>query len=62
MKKKLISEQPCPSGVFWIVEKGDTLFRISQQLGVPVNKLIEANPGINPRNLKIGSKICIPET
>lgn len=60
MRKKKTQEQQCPSAVFWIVEEGDTLFMISRKLNVPMEKLLEANPGINPENLQIHSKICIP--
>ena len=61
MNQKRSPEQPCPSGVYWIVEKGDTLFMISRKMDVDLAELIAANPGINPPNLQIGSKICIPK-
>ncbi len=60
MKKKTSAQQNCPSGVYWIVAPGDTLYLISRQLNIPLEKLFEANPGIDPKNLQIGSKICIP--
>jgi len=60
MRKKIVCQQACPSGVFWIVEAGDTLYLISRKLDVSVKKLMAANPGIDPNNLQIGSKICIP--
>lgn len=60
MKDKTSSQQVCASGVYWIVEKGDTLYLISRKLNIPLEKLFQANPGINPRNLRIGSKVCIP--
>jgi len=53
-------QKDCPSGVYWIVEPGDTLYLISRKLNVDLKKLIAANPGIQPKNLQIGSKICIP--
>lgn len=52
---------PCESGVFWVVEPGDTLEKITQETGFPGNKIMELNPGINPQALVIGSKICLPE-
>jgi LysM repeat protein len=50
----------CPNGFYYAIKSGDTLFRISQQFGVSVQSIINANPGINPNNLKIGQIICIP--
>jgi nucleoid-associated protein YgaU len=52
-------------GKVHIVAKGETLADISAKyLKSSKNwkKLVEANPGISPENLKIGQKIIIPET
>jgi len=51
----------CTSGLFWVVEEGDTLFAISKETGIPLEEIIKVNPGINPENLLIGSKICLPD-
>ncbi|WP_232294397.1 LysM peptidoglycan-binding domain-containing protein [Syntrophaceticus schinkii] len=51
---------PCPSGVFWVVAPGDTLYQISQATGISVDALLAANPGIDPGNLQVGQKICLP--
>lgn len=51
---------PCSSGVFWTVEPGDSLFKIAKATGSSVNAIIKANPGINPQNLEVGQKLCIP--
>lgn len=56
----LFSQKTCASGVYWIVEEGDTLYLISRKLNIPLEKLMEANKDIDPKNLQIGSKICIP--
>ena len=61
MNGKHQAETPCPSGIFWIVEEGDTFYLISRRLNIDLKKLMAANPGINPQNLKIGSRICIPK-
>ncbi len=46
---------------FHTIRPGDTLFRLSQQFGgVSVEAILRANPGINPNNLQIGQRICIP--
>lgn len=51
---------PCPSGVYWTVEFGDSLYKIAKATGSSVNSIIRANPGINPQQLEIGHKLCIP--
>lgn len=44
-----------------IVKQGDSLYALSQKYGVPLQKLIEANPQIsNPNVLAIGEKVKIP--
>ena len=52
--------QVCPSGVFWIVAAGDTLFGIARAAGTTVEKLLELNPHVDPYNLQIGQTICLP--
>ncbi len=44
----------------YIVEKGDTLYTISNRFFTTINRIIYANPGINPNNLSIGENIIIP--
>ncbi|WP_366924274.1 LysM domain-containing protein [Metallumcola ferriviriculae] len=51
----------CPSGVFWVVAQGDTLFTIAQAIGTTVERLLELNPNIIPTNLQIGQAICLPD-
>ncbi|WP_025700204.1 LysM peptidoglycan-binding domain-containing protein, partial [Paenibacillus forsythiae] len=44
-----------------IVKQGDTLYELSKKYGVPLDKVIEANPQIaNPDVLAIGDKVKIP--
>ena len=50
----------CPNGFFHTIRPGDTLFGLSQQFGVSVEAIMRANPGINPNNLQIGQRICMP--
>ncbi|HQD49673.1 MAG TPA: LysM peptidoglycan-binding domain-containing protein [Defluviitaleaceae bacterium] len=51
----------CPENHYpYIIQEGDTLYGISQRLGVELSRIIQANPGINPNNLQIGQSICIP--
>lgn len=60
MRKRNSVQKPCDSGIYWVVEEGDTLYLISRKLNIPLEKIIQINPGVDPYNLQIGSKICIP--
>lgn len=42
------------------VKKGDILGRISEAHGIRLHQLLSANPGLNPRRLKIGTVLNIP--
>jgi len=53
-------EPYCPSGLFWRVKEGDTLFLIAQKIGTTVSELLRLNPGIDPENIQIGQSICLP--
>lgn len=50
----------CP-GFFYTITAGDTLSELARRFGTTVRAIIDANPGIDPRNLIIGQRICIPE-
>lgn len=51
----------CPAGsVPYTIRSGDTLNRIAQIYGTTVQKIIDANPGLNPNLLRIGQQICVP--
>lgn len=52
--------QVCPSGVYWIVAAGDTLYNIARTSGTTVEKLLGLNPHLDPHNLQIGQAICVP--
>ncbi|MGI6128487.1 MAG: LysM peptidoglycan-binding domain-containing protein [bacterium] len=52
---------PCPSGIFWVVEPGDTLFKIAQATGFTLNEILAVNPGLDPNNLRPRTNICLPE-
>ena len=41
----------------YIIQPGDTLWQIAKKYYTTVNKIIIANPRINPYGLKIGQKI-----
>lgn len=44
----------------YFVQPGDTLWRIAQKYYTTVNRLLTANPGINPYALRIGQRITVP--
>ena len=49
----------CP-GFMYEIKQGDTLYNLARQYGTTVDMLLKYNPGIDPRRLQIGQKICIP--
>ncbi|KAL8689314.1 MAG: hypothetical protein Q9218_004991 [Villophora microphyllina] len=44
----------------YTIKSGDTFWAISQQLGISVDALQAANPGVNPSTLQIGQVINLP--
>lgn len=52
---------PCSEGHYpYIIQPDDTLQFIANRLEVVLSRVIAANPGIDPYNLRIGQIICIP--
>jgi murein DD-endopeptidase MepM/ murein hydrolase activator NlpD len=49
-----------PRGFKHTVRKGDTLYGLAGKYDVPVAAVIAANPGLNPRDMKVGSAVVIP--
>ncbi len=54
-------EAAVAEGGVHIVQSGDTLSKIAAQYGVPLSRLQQANPDVNPRALRIGQRIVIPQ-
>ncbi len=54
-----LAESPAGAGEHTI-QSGDTYQKLSSTYKVSVNDLIDANPGVDPRRLRIGQKIVIP--
>lgn len=51
----------CPAGTMpYIIQSGDTYFRLAQRFGTTVSAIAAANPGVDPNRLRIGQQICIP--
>ncbi len=47
-------------GKTYTVKKNDTMWAISQKLGVALDKLIAANPTVDPTKMRIGAVLVIP--
>lgn len=46
--------------VRYVITEGQTLFSIAQEYGVPLDLLLEANPGLDPLNVRRGDTVIIP--
>ena len=46
--------------ISYVIQKGDTLYSISQQYNISVASIMAANPLVNVYNLMVGEVICIP--
>jgi LysM repeat protein len=53
------ASQPTSATTYTVVA-GDTIWSIAQRFGVPLQRLIEANPKINPNLLHVGDLLHIP--
>lgn len=49
-----------PSYIVYVIQPGDTLWKIARRYRTTVEELLTANPDIDPNNLQVGQKICIP--
>ena len=57
------AENPPPAetgGSEYVVVSGDTLGKIAKKNGVTLKALEAANPGVNPKHLKVKQKLVIP--
>lgn len=44
----------------YTIESGDTFARIAAKIGVSVQAILDANPDVDPRRLRIGQSIHVP--
>lgn len=45
--------------IFHVVQQGDTIYRLAQRYRTTVPDIISRNPGVNPYNLQVGSRLRI---
>lgn len=50
-----------PACIVHEVASGDTLYLIAKKHGVKLDELMNANPDIDPYNLLIGTRLCVPQ-
>ncbi len=51
----------CPADtVPYYIKAGDSIYKIARNNNTTVRAIMAVNPDINPQNLEIGSKICLP--
>jgi LysM repeat protein len=51
-----------PGYTVYVVKRGDTLYAIAKDNGITLKALMDANPEVtDPRKLRIGQKLKIPE-
>lgn len=55
-----VQEEFICDGMLYTLIEGDTLYSIAQRFHVPLDVLLTNNPGLDPYNLWVGMKICIP--
>ena len=49
-----------PAGRAHVIVAGDTFDKLAKHYGTTIEALMSANPGVDPRGLKIGQKIRLP--
>lgn len=47
-------------GTLHVIAEGDTLYMIAKQYKIPLAAIIDANPKMDPYDLQVGMKLCIP--
>ena len=52
---------PAPAVTEYVLNGGDNLYSVSRRLQVPYNELMEANGITDPRQLRVGQKLKVPD-
>ena len=58
---RFIAPDNC-NGFLYTIKRGDSLWALAQANQISVEKILGANPGLNPQALQIGQIICVPKT
>jgi len=54
------TETPVCAGIMHTVRAGDTLYMLAKQYKITLDSLMNANPNLDPYNLRVGMQLCIP--
>jgi murein DD-endopeptidase MepM/ murein hydrolase activator NlpD len=54
------AQEPTPEPPVYVVQSGDTLFRIAERFGTTVEAIVAANDITNPSLIQVGQKLIIP--
>ena len=52
--------RPACDGTMHTIMRGDSLYKLAMEHNITVEDILEINPDLNPYNLQIGMRICIP--
>lgn len=51
---------PLEEGRHYTIQQGDMLWELAQDFGIDFRKIIQYNPAIDPRRMKVGDKVYLP--
>lgn len=57
VSRPVVLHRTAPQQVYYVIQGGDSLSRISVKTGVPVSKLEALNPSIDPNALQTGQRL-----
>ena len=60
-KPSIQTSTPAPAVTEYVLNGGDNLYSVSRRLQVPYNELMEANGITDPRQLRVGQKLKVPD-
>lgn len=57
----MVNERECPPKTrSYTIKAGDSIYKLAQRFDTTVSAIISANSFLDPDNLQVGQKICIP--
>lgn len=56
-----VAENGPVSGREYVIEEGDTFYALGREFGVSMEAILAANPQVDPRRMKNGTRIVIPD-